>query len=98
MYIAMMTKERYIKIVNFSTSCASAWFMVDELSRVGFFVQGFGHIGDIFKNRLDIGPTNWVMKSYKLDDPQSLFSKKSGWFRAYHVFALSGFVPNTLSR
>ena len=61
MYIAMMTKERSFKIVNFSTSCASAWFMVDELSRVGFLVQGFGHIGDIFKNRLDIGPTNWVM-------------------------------------
>ena len=41
-----------------------------------------------FKNRLDIGPTNWVMKSKKLDDPKSLFSKGSGWFRAYHVFAL----------
>ena len=92
----MMTKERSIKIVNFSTSCASAWFMVDELSRVGFFLcKGLVILVIYLKI---VWTIVWVMKSYKLDDPQSLFSKKSGWFRAYHVFALSGFVPNTLSR
>ena len=71
----MMTKEVYIKLVNFMTT------------RDGAVVLRCRHIGDTLKILISLiifylyprHKTKWVMMSKEFDDPQSLCSRIKEW-------------------